>query len=133
MTRKELEQTINSLEFEMSLWEKVKLAPEGSECPYINATLDDSDPLFPYMIVSGYNEANGREETYSLMGWIYCNKEDSRADILDEYERTGESPALSPFSMVHSIIWCRIINLKGEILHSKEALAKMICDDNQQK
>ncbi len=126
MTRKELEQKINSMEFEVSLWERVKVAPQGSASPYINATVDDSDPIFPDVIVGGYNEANGKEETYKLPGWIYVNKEDSKSDIRVEYEETGVSPALSPESMVFDIIWCHIHNRKMDIADVKEELEKMM-------
>ncbi len=123
MIGNELEKRINSMEFEVSLWKKVKLAPEGSDCPYINATVDDSDPLFPYIIVSGYNEANGKEETYRLAGWVYGTQEGGRKEMIEEYEATGVSPALSPEMVVCDIIFCHIINRKADIADAKDELA----------
>ena len=59
------QQRVNSIEFEISLWEKVKLVEEDGNPVFTNAEYVD-DKLFPVIKVGGYNEANGIDEEFVL-------------------------------------------------------------------
>lgn len=58
---------INSLKFEIALWQKVKLVKSrDGTAKFLNAQLTDDE--FPSIYVSGYNRLNKRTEKFR----IYC-------------------------------------------------------------
>ena len=125
MTKKELEKKIASLEFKMELWSKVRIKGRGDDGNnYANATLDNSDPLFRYLTVSGYNEATGEFEKDTLPCWFYPGSDWTKQDLREWYEETGESPVLSPAVMM-DFISTHIHNLEMEIREDKKLLDEL--------
>ena len=110
---------MNSLRFQISLWEKVKITLEDDGTKkVINAEYKD-DPLFPIISVKGYNELNKQEEEYKLP--CYAIIDDwSKNDWEEEFKRTGESPAFEFPLGVENLIFCEIANLKAELREIEE-------------
>lgn len=110
----------NSLVLEQSLWEKVSIgvAEDGTKIVE-NATYSD-DVLFPVLSVEGYNEANGKNETFYIS--CYCLYEDSASDWKAYYEETGESPAFDFPAGVKDALFTRLVNIQGEIVRARQAI-----------
>ena len=105
-------QRVNSIEFEISLWEKVKLVEENGKQVLKNAEYID-DKLFPVIKVGGYNEANGIDEEFVL--GCFELYEYSRSEWEEEYEYNGSSPAYPYPDGALSTIRTQLINLRSEL------------------
>lgn len=84
----------NSIPFELFLWNRVKLVTLTDGSRVFTRARYVEDPLFPELIVRGYNEANDCEEEFSLKCWSKAD-ERSKEEWLEIYKTTGESPAFS--------------------------------------
>jgi len=117
----EYEKRIHEIEFKISLWEKVELelGPDGAKIVK-NATYHD-DPLFPEIIVSGYDEVDCCEKTYRLPCYVIIS-DISKSDWIEEYEETGKTPAYSFPEGVKSGIIAVISNLKADLNDATENL-----------
>ena len=111
------EQEYNSISFELFLWNRVHLMvlPDGSRV-FTRARLEE-DPMFPELFVRGYNEANDREEEYSLKCWSK-SEERSKEEWTEIYRKTGESPAYS-FSEIEQRIRGHRMELKNRLKEIK--------------
>ena len=115
------QERVNSINFEISLWEKVELSLEKDGTKRIvNAEYED-DPCFPFIRVKGFNELNGFEEVFTISCYTKYY-EDTYDDLREEYERTGESPAYSFPLGVENAISCHITNLHAELREAEEAV-----------
>lgn len=107
------EKLINSLVFEKELWEKVKLSLAEDGTKIVENAVYEDDPCFPMIHVRGFNELNGEEESSSL--YLYCMYEDSRREMREWYEETGQSPAFDFPLGVETAIFTRIINIRTRL------------------
>ena len=114
-------QRVNSIEFEISLWEKVKLVEENGKQVYKNAEYID-DKLFPVIKVGGYNEANGIDEEFVLE--CFSLDDCSRSEWEEEYEYNGSTPAYPYPSGALDVIFTQLINLRADLEEAKELLRK---------
>ena len=114
-------QRVNSIEFEISLWENVKLVEENGQQVFKNAEYID-DKLFPLIKVGGYNEANGIDEEFVLE--CFSLYEYSRSEWEEEYEYNRSSPAYPYPEGALSAIHTQLINLKADLEDAKELLRK---------
>ncbi|MBR6148964.1 MAG: hypothetical protein IKQ44_11520 [Lachnospiraceae bacterium] len=112
-------QRVNSIEFEISLWEKVKLVEENGQQVLKNAEYID-DKLFPVVKVGGYNETNGIDEEFVLE--CFSLYEYSRSEWEEEYEYNGSSPAYPYPDGVLSTIRAQLINLRFQLDEEKKKL-----------
>ena len=120
----EYEKTIHEIEFEISLWEKVELGLEPNGIKIVKNADYNDDPLFPEITVSGYDEVNCCEKTYSLPCYVIIS-DWSSSDWRDEYERTGKTPAYSFPEGVKSAIFAAIANLKADLHDATDNLAAL--------
>ena len=115
------EEIVNSIKFQISLWKKVKLAvEEDGTKKVINAEYWDH-PLFPSIMVKGYNPYSKTEEEYRLLCYTVIS-DWSSSDWEKEYEETGYSPAYSFPEEVKGLIFCHISNLEMDLKNAKERL-----------
>lgn len=108
------EKRINSCLFELNLWKKVKISdPESGNMVFDNAEFLE-DVLFPRIKVSGINEQNGAFEEYELPCYTIIS-DISASDWREDYEQTGNSPAVRNPQEVMTYVRTRIINLQSEL------------------
>lgn len=120
MTKNDSKVEYNSLLFEQKLWEEVKIdvAEDGTKIVE-NATYSD-DELFPELSVEGYNELNGRIETFYISCYELLG--DSRSDWRAWYEETGESPAYHFPEDVRDAVFTRLANIPHELACARQAI-----------
>ena len=117
---------INSIKFEMSLWEKVELIlDEDGTKRAINAEYID-DYYYPKIKVSGYNELNGCEETYTIPCWYMISDWS-----ISDYKYAGETPAYDFPVGTRSVIKCQILNLRTDLFEWEERLKSEIAREKQ--
>ena len=104
------EQKYNSIQYELFLWNRVHLMKLTDGTLTFTRARYVEDPLFPELIVRGYNEANDCEEEYSLKCWSKAD-ERSKEEWMEIYNTTGESPAYS-FSEIEQRIRGHRMELK---------------------
>ena len=119
--RTELEQAIervNEIKFEMDLWRQVELElTEDGTKKVLNAEYTD-DPLFPVLRVHGFNELTKKEQKHTLYCYITIS-DWSKSDWIEEYEKTGKSPAYSFPDGVREAVYCHIHEMKGTLKNAK--------------
>lgn len=108
-------QKINSLQFELSLWNRVEMIdPNSQGMDFSNAEYTD-DVLFPSIKVSGFNALNGFKEEFELPCYIFLD-DMSRSDWREEYEKSGDSPAAKNPLEVMMFVKDHIYSLKNQLL-----------------
>ena len=113
---KSLEQTYNSIKFELFLWNRVRVVQLGDGSKVFSRASYVEDELFPELIVRGYNADNDCEEEYSLKCWSMAEQK-SKEEWQEEFKRTGNSPAYS-FSEIEQ-------RVRGYRMELKNKLEKM--------
>ena len=114
----EAKQRIASIQLELFLWNRVHLMKlSDGTMTFTRARLTE-DPLFPELIVRGYNEANDCEEEFSLKCWSKAD-ERSKEEWMEIYRTTGESPAFS-YSEIDQRIRGHRMELRNLLEKSKE-------------
>ena len=111
-------QNIASIELELFLWNRVHLMKLSDGMMTFTRARLTEDPLFPELIVRGYNEANDCEEEFSLKCWSKAD-ERSKEEWMEIYRTTGESPAFS-FSEIDQRIRGHRMELRNLLEKSKE-------------
>ena len=112
------ERKYNAIQFELFLWNRVKLVALTDGSRVFTRARYVEDSLFPELIVRGYNEANDCEEEYSLKCWSKA-EERSKEEWLEIYKTTGEGPAFS-FSNIEQRIRGHRMELRYLLEKSKE-------------
>ena len=111
-------QNTDSIQLELFLWNRVHLMKlSDGTMTFTRARLTE-DPLFPELIVRGYNEASDCEEEFSLKCWSKA-EERSKEEWMEIYRTTGESPAFS-FSEIDQRIRGHRMELRNLLEKSKE-------------
>ena len=112
-------QYVNSIIFEISLWEKVKFVDEDGKKVFLNAEFTN-DKLFPVIKVGGYNDLNSCEEEFNIP--CYYLDDMSKSEWEEEYKINGSSPAYT-CPEIEEAIYVHLVNLKADLKEAKERQA----------